>query len=397
MDQERRRMPRGRPKSSAGPRLILIKKPGRQPIYYIEHDENGQRRRVSTGAGDRREADQAFTEWLRNQAHKPPTGKRDPAKVLIAEILNAYAKAQEAKADNPEPGDTDDIILVRERKSERIGFAMIPLLAWWGPEHTVADIKITTCEEYRNARLRGDVRRLDEEQRPTPLKTVKLATISRELGILRSALSWAVQNELLTSAPFVKLPPKQPGRDRWLTRSEVARLLWSARQEPKARLHLPLFILLALYTGARSEAILTLKWFPQVNLDRSRIDYNPPRRPQTLKRRPQVRIAQRLRTFLILAKTRTNSPYVLTWHGDPIGSIKHSLASAANRAGLDGVTAHTLRHTCGTWLAQAGVPLYEIAGILGHTNARTTELYAHHHPDFQKNATEALDRPRNRA
>lgn len=270
-------------------------------------------------------------------------------------------------------------------------------LAWWGPERTVADIKIKTCEDYRDARLHGEVCRLDEKQRPVPLKAVKLATISRELGILRSALQWAVRAEILTEARFVQLPDKQPGKDRWLTRSEAARLLRAARQEPKARWHLVLFILLALYTGARTEAILTLRWFAQVNLDRNRIDYNPPGRPETLKRRPVVRIGKRLRTFLMLARARANSPYVLTYQGEPPKRIIKGFASAVNRAGLDGVSAHTLRHTCGTWLAQQGVPLYEIAGMLGHSNERTTELYAHHHPDFQKNATDALDRPRNRA
>ena len=38
-------------------------------------------------------------------------------------------------------------------------------------------------------------------------------------------------------------------------------------------------------------------------------------------------------------------------------------------------------------MAQRGVPLREIAGYLGHSEQRTTELYAHHHPDFlMKNA-----------
>jgi integrase len=33
-----------------------------------------------------------------------------------------------------------------------------------------------------------------------------------------------------------------------------------ARREPKARLHLPLYILIALYTGARRGAVLGLRW-----------------------------------------------------------------------------------------------------------------------------------------
>ena len=50
---------------------------------------------------------------------------------------------------------------------------------------------------------------------------------------------------------------------------------------------------------------------------------------------------------------RSNSAFVLSYHGEAIKQIKHGFASA-RRAGLEGVTPHTLRHTCGTWLAQRG-------------------------------------------
>ncbi|WP_184123295.1 tyrosine-type recombinase/integrase [Roseospira marina] len=74
-----------------------------------------------------------------------------------------------------------------------------------------------------------------------------------------------------------------------------------------------------------------------------------------------------------------------------MASVKKAFASACRRAGLSDVTPHVLRHTCGTWLAQGGVPLWEVAGYLGHTMARTTELYAHHSPDHMNRAAAVLD------
>ncbi|WP_414896569.1 hypothetical protein [Rhodovulum sp. YEN HP10] len=50
-------------------------------------------------------------------------------------------------------------------------------------------------------------------------------------------------------------------RDRWLTCAEAARLLRAARNHPKSR-HLAPFILVALYTGTRKEAILALRFAP---------------------------------------------------------------------------------------------------------------------------------------
>lgn len=74
----------------------------------------------------------------------------------------------------------------------------------------------------------------------------------------------------------------------------------AARKDKRSRLHLPLFILLALYTGARKEAILSLRW-PQVDLQRNLIDFNPPGRERTSKGRPIIPIPRRLMTFLRLA------------------------------------------------------------------------------------------------
>jgi integrase len=50
-----------------------------------------------------------------------------------------------------------------------------------------------------------------------------------------------------------------------------------------------------------------------------------------------------------------------------------------------------MRHTAGTWLAQAGVDLWTIAGWLGHSQQKTTELYAHHHPSFLAAARKVMD------
>ena len=52
-----------------------------------------------------------------------------------------------------------------------------------------------------------------------------------------------------------------------------------------------------------------------------------------------------------------------------------------------------MRHTCGTWLAQSGAPLWQSAGFLGMTVQQFEETYGHHHPDYMAEARAALDRP----
>jgi integrase len=70
----------------------------------------------------------------------------------------------------------------------------------------------------------------------------------------------------------------------WLTRSEFAKLLWAARKASKARGHLPLFMLLAIYTGRRKEAILSLRW-ANVDLDNGTIDFRRQGQAETKKKR----------------------------------------------------------------------------------------------------------------
>lgn len=40
-------------------------------------------------------------------------------------------------------------------------------------------------------------------------------------------------------------------------------------------------------------------------------------------------------------------------------------------------------------MAQAGVDLWEIAGVLGDTLATVEKTYAHHHPDYLRRAINA--------
>ncbi len=50
---------------------------------------------------------------------------------------------------------------------------------------------------------------------------------------------------------------------------------------------------------------------------------------------------------------------------------------------------YVLRHTRGTWLAQANVPANEAAASLGLTVDEYERTYLHNDPDFRKSATDA--------
>ena len=55
--------------------------------------------------------------------------------------------------------------------------------------------------------------------------------------------------------------------------------------------------------------------------------------------------------------------------------IQYMASKYAYLARLDHVTPHTLRHTFGKNLVDAGVSLDRVAMLLGHKNLNTTRLY----------------------
>jgi integrase len=167
-----------------------------------------------------------------------------------------------------------------------------------------------------------------------------------------------------------------------------------------------MFILIALYTGARRSAILGLRW-SQIDLIRGRIDFNEPGRPRTNKRRPIIPIPRALLWFLKRRQATASCPYVIAHNGQPIQGmyrypnkkpvqvLYYHWHKARIRAGFGSdVIPHVLRHSAGTWMAQAGVDMWQIGGWLGHSQQKTTELYAHHSPDHFAEAKAAMERRR---
>ena len=52
---------------------------------------------------------------------------------------------------------------------------------------------------------------------------------------------------------------------------------------------------------------------------------------------------------------------------------------------------HSLRHTFASWLVQRGVSIYEVSKLLGHSDIKVTEIYAHLKPENLRNAVELLN------
>jgi integrase len=268
----------------------------------------------------------------------------------VADILAAYA--------------TD--VAAHRKTAVQISYQIGSLLKWWGTKRADS-ITARACREFA--------------------ATTTAPAASGKLKILRAACNhWSREYAALVPLPVVWRPTEGKPRERWLTRSELARLLNAARQVQ----HLRRFILLCYYTGSRPGVVLRLQW-DQLDLLRgvmARI--RPEEAADAKKRAPVVRLGKRILSHLRRwhrLDCGSVVKYLCHYEGRRVEDPHGSWRRATEAAGLKGVTRHTLRHTRATHLMQSGkVTMWEAAGFLGMTVRTLENVYGHHSPDHQGEA-----------
>ncbi|MBX3360141.1 MAG: site-specific integrase [Phycisphaeraceae bacterium] len=345
----------------------LVKRPDTPNycIYWNTERRPGQPARGvrrSTRTSDLAQAKQKLVEFVR-EVHKLRPLKKSPDNVLILDAICDY---------------------IETRPKREVPF---------GPAHFTALKHATEFVDLTGLRTVGDFGLAAQyryvEWRKATLRreghAASNGTMNRELGVFKAAFRHAWKWGHLDSVPHIQMLPSPPPRDRFLRPDEVRRLL-----EHCNAWHLRLFVMLALHTLQRPIAILSLR-VEQVDLRWNRIDFLPPGATQSAKRRPVVPITPSLRPYLETAIESSELGYIVEYLGHPVGSVKGAFGRACRAAGLGNVSPYVLRHTGATLMAAAGVPLRQIAGMMGHSETRTTELYAKHHPDFLRDASRALE------
>lgn len=310
--------------------------------------------------------------------HYDPDGKRHRNTLNTDSKVAAQAAIDKLNAEAERaPGQTVQTLwdaYRQEKKGRRIAESMITTWKALKPtfgEREAESIGDETCQGYiaeRRAKGRAD------------------GTIWTELNHLRIVVSWAAKRSRIAKAPYVSMPPKPAPMDRWLSREDVGRLK-NAASGP----HIRLFIVLAIATGGRKEALLTLKW-EQIDFVRGIIHLDDQKAPHRRKGRASVPMNKTILAALHEARKDAQSDYVIEWAGAPVKSVKRSLAKTAEKAGLEGVTAHVFRHSAARWQAEAGIPMAKIAQYLGHSDDRITQrVYGRYAPSHMQDAADVLD------
>lgn len=219
-----------------------------------------------------------------------------------------------------------------------------------------------------------------DRYKTTRVQRVKPITVNKELSTLRAAFNIAVRWGYLERNPFVDVKklvvPETPPA--FFAREELQRL------EEGTRGHwIHDVIVLGINTGMRAGELTSLTW-ESIDFERRVIRLMNSSDFRTKTGRGRVIPCNARACDLLVERKLREEDYVLTMGGRQIKKnwLSSAFRKAARRVGIrEELHFHSLRHTFASWLVQDGVSLYQVARLLGHSDVKTTEVYAHLQPE----------------
>jgi hypothetical protein len=208
-----------------------------------------------------------------------------------------------------------------------------------------------------------------------------------ETSILTHPVRILAQDKVI--AEVLNSPLSEP-RDWVPTMNQMATLLDECAE------HVFRYLVVALNTWARPEAVTDLNFETHVDVDHRLVNLLPAGRAQNDKRRPTIPLTD---TLLGWALT-WNEPYPIRWEGERVVSVKKALRRVGTELGMSLLNRYTIRHFMATRVRHQKlsrgryVSREQRALWLGHSikeGSDTTSWYETYDPDYLSEAREATD------
>lgn len=222
-------------------------------------------------------------------------------------------------------------------------------------------------------------------------------TIDHLLGLLSAMYRYSIKRGYARINP-VELAdrPRQQRTDadiRYLTIEELEAILRAVPDDELGPMERVVY-LTAATAGLRRGELLALRWRDVdwtagvIRVRRSYGDgeFGPPKSRRSSRAVPMAdRVAAELDRLFAQSNYQADEDLVF---GHPaLGTVydpsklRRRFAKACTKAGVRPARFHDLRHTFGTQMAAAGAPLRAVQEWMGHTDYRTTSIYADYAPD----------------
>jgi site-specific recombinase XerD len=222
-------------------------------------------------------------------------------------------------------------------------------------------------------------------------RKLKLATINRRLASLSAYARWAIEAGQIESDPTAKIQPVKQVQagPKWLDRKQrfvlqriVEQQVQLAAVRPEGRRSLwrlrdAMLITVMTHTGLRVAEV--------AGLDLSDVELKPRSGKITVRGK-----GTEIRTVPLNVEARTalerwlalrppvETPAVFVSQfllRMTTRSVERVVAEYGQRAKLDTLTPHMLRHTFAKTLVDRGIPIDQVSTLLGHANLNTTRIY----------------------
>ncbi len=249
----------------------------------------------------------------------------------------------------------------------------------------------------------GGIKRADIADMHASLKDTPYRA-NRALALLHHMFTWAMADDsgewTMDKNPVSGVRKyHEEKRDRWLSEDELIRLADALDKYPRqcgqgalsekqrdwlqteARRSMDALRLI-MVTGCRKSEALTAKW---TDFDLARGVWTKP--SHRTKEKKTEHVALNAQALALLERMDRKGDYLFPGRmAGNLQDVKTPWASVCKLAKLQGVRIHDLRHSFASHLVSSGVSLPVVGKLLGHTQASTTQRYAHLADNPQRDA-----------
>jgi integrase len=218
---------------------------------------------------------------------------------------------------------------------------------------------------------RQEIESLHKHYQSTPYQANRTIALLSKMFNLAMSWGWRDDNPAANISKY-----QEEKRDRWLDQEELDRL-WEVLERRSNHMTAYVFKFLIL-TGSRKGEVLGATWD---QFDLAKGIWTKPSHLTKQKKKEHLPLSEKAIEILQIVKKRTpkGSIYVFPGRieGEPLKELKTFWKTALKEAKLENIRIHDLRHTHASHLVSSGLSLSIVGKLLGHTQASTTQRYAH--------------------
>lgn len=252
--------------------------------------------------------------------------------------------------------------LSKKKSADKLKYTLEAIKKYFG-NRTIANISTDDVQKFYNKRL--------QETSPS--------TANRHFTTLRAVINKAIKLKLYKGenpCNGVDKEKENPARTEYLTTEEIRDVLTFAPERSKN------LIALAIGTGMRRGELMRLDWkdidFVSniIHIHESKSGYSR-----------EIPIMASLKPILLsMNPQHEGKVFTLT-----VKMVEHDFKQAREKAGISNVRFHDLRHTFSSHFMMNGGSLPDLQRILGHSDIKMTQRYAHLSPTYLRQSITVVD------